>query len=364
MLRAISALREWLELRARLREEHQFHLDQAAADFRDLGLSRREARRSARARFGGRRNLTIALRELGGDLPGLGRLLHAHRVLASAWLQPAVLLTATALIFGLSPSPREVVEGVIVRIRNVDDPGAVSLSVQGRSPWSGGGITPSEFAALRSMTTVTDVGRYRGLYARARAAYGASLPAIQSEARANTGNPNFVVTSISHHTEIAMDPAQSVWVIGALYGVFFLFGYARQFRTPRWLLWRWLFYGLGVVSLHAAASLTVWTFAVQLWNRRQFTLEAGGLSFALLFLAFLGIAAMQCRYWWSDLRQRCPICLDGLLLPLIEGTDDRVLLSPATTESVCAHGHGVLVEGRWSRAFRPQESPLQAVVHF
>ena len=37
---------------------------------------------------------------------------------------------------------------------------------------------------------------------------------------------------------------------------------------------------------------------------------------------------MQCRWWWRDLFRRCPICLEGLRLPLAEGTADRVLLSP------------------------------------
>jgi hypothetical protein len=39
-----------------------------------------------------------------------------------------------------------------------------------------------------------------------------------------------------------------------------------------------------------------------------------------------------------------------------------VLLSPLFTESVCIHGHGVLVENRWSRRFRPEESPLERLV--
>jgi hypothetical protein len=84
--------------------------------------------------------------------------------------------------------------------------------------------------------------------------------------------------------------------------------------------------------------------------------------FSLVFLAYLLISAMQCRWWWSDLNQRCSVCLDRLVLPLTEGTADRVLLESAITESVCAQGHGVLVESRWSRRFRPQDSPLRGLV--
>jgi hypothetical protein len=39
-------------------------------------------------------------------------------------------------------------------------------------------------------------------------------------------------------------------------------------------------------------------------------------------------------------------------LPLTDGTADRVLLDPAVTESICAHGHGALLESRWIRRFR------------
>src|SRR5580692_2208478 len=38
MPRLLRALIEWLELRARMREERRFHLDRSAADLRALGL--------------------------------------------------------------------------------------------------------------------------------------------------------------------------------------------------------------------------------------------------------------------------------------------------------------------------------------
>ena len=113
MSRLLAALREWLQLRARVREERRFHLDSAAADLRALGLSARAARHEARSRFGRRRNLKLALRELGGDAPGFIFLLRAHRVTASLCLQPAILLAVIGLIFSVSPSPREIVKSVI-----------------------------------------------------------------------------------------------------------------------------------------------------------------------------------------------------------------------------------------------------------
>jgi hypothetical protein len=115
MPRLFAAVREWLQLRLRVREERRFHLDSAAADLRALGLSSRAARREARSRFGSRRNLKLALRELGADAPGFIFLLRAHRVTASLWLQPAILLAVIGLVFSVSPSPREIVKGVIGR---------------------------------------------------------------------------------------------------------------------------------------------------------------------------------------------------------------------------------------------------------
>jgi hypothetical protein len=354
MRRALSAFREWLELRARLREEHRFHLDQAAADLRSLGFSPWAAKKKARVRFGSRRNLRIALRELGGDLPGLAHLLQAHRVISSPWLQPFVLLGTVVLILQMSPSPRGVLEGVAGKSSS-EDRGVVFLSAHGHYPW---GITTSEFEDLRSMATVTQVEPYRGLYARARARQGVTMEAVQSEARAKTGHLRFWAVPLFVPTTIAMGPAWAIWLLIALYAVYSLRASAAPFSG------RWLLYGFAVTGLHALASLTAWGLANQFWIRTTWsTGGAAAFGFSVLMVTFLGVAAIQCRYLWGDLRQRCPVCLDRLLLPLTEGAADSVLCNPAVTESVCAHGHGVLVESRWSRRFRPQESPLEAVVH-
>jgi len=334
-----------------VREERRFHLDRAAADFRSLGLSPWAAKHKARVRFGSRRNLRVARRELDGDLPGLAHLLRAHRVLASAWLQPIVLLATVVLILVVSPAPRGVLDAVMGRSSKWEDREVEFLSAHGPYPW---GLAPSEFDALQSMTTVTEVERYRGRYARARAKQGVTLEAIQIEARARTGHRRFWVEALPDRTEIAMGPERVVWWLIALYAVYFLLASGNQLRI------RWLAYGFCVTGLHALASLTVWAFANQLWNRSGDA--AGALGFCALLVAFLGMAAMQCRYSWCDLRRRCPVCLDRLVLPLTEGAADSVLFNPIVTESVCAHGHGVLVESRSSRAFRPEESPLQGLV--
>jgi hypothetical protein len=347
MLRAVSALQEWLQLRVRVREERRFHLDRAAADFRGAGLSPRAAKRKARERFGSRRNVRVALRELGGDAPGLVRLLRAHRVLASAWLQPMVLLAIVIWLVLMSPAPRGVLQAVIGKAPKWEDRGVEFLSAQGRFPW---GLAPSEFDALPSMTTVTQVERYRERYARARAKPGVTLEAIQIEARAKTSHQRLWVEALPDRMEIPVGPAKAVWCLVALYAIYFLCASGTQLRV------RWLLYGFAVMSLHALASLAAWALAMRSSE------GTGALGFSVLVGVFVGIAAIQCRYAWGDLRRRCPVCLDCLVLPLTEGAADSVLFNPVVTESLCAHGHGVLVESRWSRAFRAQESPLEGLI--
>lgn len=347
MGRLFAAIQEWLQLRARVREERRFHLHSAAAELRALGLSSRAAKREARSRFGSRRNLKLALRELGGDAAGFIFLLRVHRVTASLWLQPATLLALIVLILALSPSPRELVNGVIGQPPPSVDLGVEFVSAYGPFPW---GVTPAEFEALRSMTTVTDLEPYRG-HARGQRSRGSTLEEIQDEARTRTGHLRLWAVPLSGRTELELSPAWTAWVIIALYGVFFLLTHTRCTLAGPWLL-----YGSALFCLHALMSLTAWALAMQLWNRIKWP-NAAALAFPMLILACWGAAALQSRYCWNDLRRRCPFCLNRLILPLTNGTADRVLFDPAVTESICAHGHGVLVESRWIRRFE-QPVPL------
>jgi hypothetical protein len=132
MRRVRSALQEWFQLRARLHEERQFHLEQAGAEFRGLGWSPSEAEKKALARYGSRRNQRTARRELGGDLRGLARMLREHRIGASVWLQPAFLCVLIASMLGLSSASRHVSKTDAGRV--------VFHSAHGAYPW---GITPS-----------------------------------------------------------------------------------------------------------------------------------------------------------------------------------------------------------------------------
>ena len=355
MRRIAGALREWLQLRARLNEERRFHLENAAAEFCSAGMSPRAAMRKARSRFGGRRHLRNAHRELGGNLRGLADLLHAYRVPASAWLQPALLLAAVVLVLLVSPAPRALIEGVIGTPLAAKDRTAVVLMAGGWTP-AERVITAADFETLRALQTISGAERYGTNYVRGRATRGATLASIQAEARAKTGNRHLWAGWRFSESRIITGPAQMAWLLIGFYVLFSL----GESMPPRGKV-RWLLYGFLVAFLHALVSLMAWALAIQIWN---WTPSAGTASvvFWLAFVAYLLLSAMQCRYWRRDLSQRCPICLESLVLPLTEGAADRILLESAITESVCAHGHGVLVESRWSRRFRPQESPLGGLI--
>ena len=357
MGRVSGAVREWLERRARLRGERLFHLERAAAEFRALGLSPHKARRKARVRFGNRRHCRIALREIGGDVRGLASLLRACRACASAWLQPALLLAGIVLMFFLSPAPRALLEGVIGTPLGAAEREQVFLAAEGGTA-SERAIGERDFAMLRTLATLSGVERYQRIYARGRAAQGVTLAAIQSEMRARTGNRSIWAGWMFSQTRIVTGPAKVVWLLMLFYVVLALRG-CMHFRDKS----VWLGYGLVVAFLHALASVTAWALAIQIWNwAPSSTAGTAGGIFSLLLVTYLLIAAIQCRYWWTDLRQRCPVCLDRLLLSVTEGTASGVLLGSAITQSVCAHGHGVLVESRWSRRFRPQEAPFLGLV--
>lgn len=354
MRRVAEALREWLQLRRRLHEERRFHIENAAAEFRVIGMSGREAMRQARMRFGGRRQVRTARRELGGDVAGLAHQLRAYRVTASAWVQPVLLFALVGLILAMSPAPRDIIEGVIGSPLSANDSRAVILAAAGWTP-AERIVTAADFETLRTLRTLRAVERYRTIYVRAQAVPGASLRSIQSELRARTGNRQLWAGWLFSENRVVTGPAQLAWVLLGFYVVFSL-GQCLPSRGSG----RWLLYGFMMALMHTLASLTVWALVMQLWSWPVG--GAGGVVFSLVFLAYLLASAMQCRWWRRDLNQRCPICLERLVLPLTEGAAERVLIESAITESVCAHGHGVLVESRWSRRFRPEESPLRGLV--
>ncbi len=359
MKRAMEALREWLALRARVREEHDFHMDQAAAEYQAMGLSRRASYRAARRRFGGRCNIKSALREIGGDLAGLIHLLVAHRVPAWPGFPFAVLAAMGALLLLLSPSAKMLLEDVAGTPFAARDRETIFLSTQARN-LSFAGLTPADFGTLRRIADLTDVEPYLGIHARARVAHGRPLPMIEPELQARMGNPHLRVIPLFDRRPIVMGPARAAWTLLLLWAVWPLRMHLRRCKHRR----SWLLYAVATGALHCATSMLLWAFAMQSWTRVQWSTDGrGALALLILVAAYIGSATVQARWWMLDLNRRCPICLDGLLLSVTAGTADRMVLNSATTESICPHGHGVLVETRWSRWFRAERSPLEGSMH-
>lgn len=355
MKRALNAFHEWAQLRARVRDEHQFHLYQAISDMQASGLSARAAKRAARVRFGSRQHRNLAIHELGGDWAGLIRMFRAHRVHASPSFQPLALVTASLLMLVLSPAPRRILEGVAGQPLAAEDRSAVFISNQSRN-LRYVGITKADFESIQSLHAFTKLERFQSIHAKAQATTGTTVPAIESLIRAKTGNPRLRVIPLFERHAIVMGPAKAVWGLLAFCSLFFVATHTGKRR--------WLGYGIAVGCLHALASLMAWALAIQLWSRTAWATDGKALlGFLAISAVYLGVVALQGHIWWRDLHSRCPVCLDILLLPLTEGSADCFLLNSPTTESVCSRGHGVLVETRWAAGFRPERSPLEDVVH-
>jgi hypothetical protein len=114
------------------------------------------------------------------------------------------------------------------------------------------------------------------------------------------------------------------------------------------------------------ASLLLWALELQTWAGIAWSTDGRALfGFLVCFAMYLELLVFQCNSWWNDFRQRCPFCLQSLVLPITEGSSDRFRLNSATSESICPHGDGVLVENqtRWSSKFRSQLSSSHGLIH-
>ena len=351
----VEGLREWVERRKRVRDERDFHLNQLTADFGEMGLSNRDARREARKRFVSRDQRQLALREIGGDWAGLFHLFAAHRVQASRGFQPTILVATILLMLLISPDPVPVLEGIAGQPFRTVERDAVFISAQ---KWNRSyvGVTKGEFNALCALDALSKVEWHQSIHARAQLKKGVPIAAIELLARKETRNPRLRIVPLFERHPIVMGPARATWAFVSCCALFFVSSFRRW---PRWLA-----YGLAVGSLHALVSLLLWAIEIQLWARIAWSSDGKALlGFLVCFALYLAALVFQYDRWWQDLRQRCPFCLHGLVLPLTEGVSDCFLLNSATTESICPHGHGVLVETRWSSSFRSQLSPFQGLIH-
>jgi hypothetical protein len=353
MRRLFNVLREWLQLRSRVRGEYRYHLDCAIADLRSLGVSPRAAKRAAKNRLGRARHRRRALREIGGNAAALPHLFHVHRVTAEPWWHPALLVAFAIGILLASPSPLLLIESLIGM--PITRESATTVFVSAPAPWPVfTGLSPREFEALRAMPELSGVERYRNIYARA-VSRGPAPSVIESKARVLTGNPALGVVSQFEERRIEMGPAFIVWIGLAITAVFSLHSAAGN-RT-------WLIFSALTGCAHVLTSLVAWAFATEVWRVTLGRDSAtSGVSFGVLLVIWLLSAALQYRGWLRDIRRRCPVCLESLLLSWTRGATGDMLLDLPVTESVCARGHGVLTESRWTREFRREQSSLEAVI--
>ena len=104
MLRYVDHIREWLERRRSFEQEWAFHQERAAVELEAFGLNRQEAEQMAAARMGRlSRSRRDALREAGGDLLGLRRLLLPGFTLHTAWMLPLALAAVLATVYAVNP---------------------------------------------------------------------------------------------------------------------------------------------------------------------------------------------------------------------------------------------------------------------
>jgi hypothetical protein len=107
--------------------------------------------------------------------------------------------------------------------------------------------------------------------------------------------------------------------------------------SPRYTWRYWLFF-LSKTSLGVTALAGLWFELVTPLLNPADDLALGAL---LSWVFFLGCAILL-FFSLRDQRQRCPVCLHRLAMPVTIGSWSSPLLDPVCTELLCEHGHGAL----------------------
>jgi len=134
---------------------------------------------------------------------------------------------------------------------------------------------------------------------------------------------------------------------------FLLLGCVRLagFRSHR-SHWRAAVYGTGMLFGLGLVWCICWVTSVGILLHARWgcDLVQGAALIVLLFgYSMLGYGVL--RWWWHDLKSRCPCCLRLLGMTQHRGKAQDVLLEPLEIESVCLYGHGQAKESRWRREF-------------
>jgi hypothetical protein len=105
--------------------------------------------------------------------------------------------------------------------------------------------------------------------------------------------------------------------------------------------WRfWLFLGTKTMLALATVELS-WIEVVGLIRDQNALPQIRPLGALVLTLAFIPLFGYVAKWSFMDQRNRCPVCLHLLAMPVTIGSWSSVL-EPTTTELVCERGHGAL----------------------
>lgn len=126
--------------------------------------------------------------------------------------------------------------------------------------------------------------------------------------------------------------------------------------------WRICIYAGVVLCGIAAVGSLCWATGMQILLRWRWGSDLiQGVALGLFQLGYWWSPYGAWRLWWRDVARRCPVCLRLPGMPDVRGKASDVLLEPREVESICLHGHGLVVESRWSSRFeRSLHSLFQA----
>jgi len=351
--RLCAALQEWRERRHRVNEEFGFHVERSAAELELQGWAANAARRQAKARMGGRQHLLAARRELGGDWRGLMDMLVVHEISASPLFQPLVLFLGTLALLMISPSAKTTIESVLGTFLCQADRESVFISRQARN-LSFQGVTASDVAAIRSIRGLVSIEAYGGRHVRARLRPGADKATLPAEL--GKRNDRLRLMPLFDKSPVVMGPARVTWGLLLLLG---LYRVRSCFRGKLSLM----YLSIGAVS-HTVAAQILWAVAVQWWLAVPWNTDGrAALALTLLLFGYAGVCVVQTSWWVKDVESRCPQCFERLRLTMITGAAHNPFLDTATTESICAYGHGSLRRDLWEQRFLAKRHYWQGLTH-
>ncbi len=278
----LDGVAKWWKRRRRFAEEWRFHLEMAASDFEQMGLSPREARQTAKRGLGSRRtHRRAALREMAADFRGLARSFPTNRWKRGALAVPAAVLLITVLALVLDPARTRAIES-LQGLLPFGSPPAVERFV----PLTPSGIAPAGLAAITLWT--------------------------------------FLMMGVA----------------------------AIAARLADQNKWRLCVYAASTLLSMALLGGVCWVVALQFLLSEPWASDIlQGAVLVIFVAAYLWTTYAAWRFWWRDVKRRCPLCLRVLGMPEVRGHEHNFLLDPREVESICFNGHGAVTESRWTCRF-------------